>query len=477
MTCINNASYEITTYSVMVILQLITGYFLTRLYQAFTNDSGRKRKVCYAGVAYCLICLLFFFVLWNTTWGNSVAYVVAFLTSFAIYYFFDRENVRLKIYLAFTFYVVRWLALGISVRANVLLDSVLSYIYERTLDYSNMDMANIMFFWEYVICQLLDVIVYALILWYFVRKLTEIYKNKDKELGNRELVLLLIPAFIGGSSYLLNMMYSYKYNETASFLLYGLKLAGFIWIMYFVILIASILITVSFYQQMQEKQENEARMRMLENSVMDIQAHIKEVENLYSQVRSIKHDINNHAEVLAGLLNNGDTDEAVEYLKSFQDIADMSDFKIKTGNPVTDVVINEKMQEAEKMGIDFKSDFHYPLDSNLNAFDVSIVLNNALSNAIEAVSGTCGTVENSRFISVSSFKNKNMYLITVTNSFKGRLELNNSTGLPRSTKTDADVHGIGMQNIKMVADKYFGDAKLEVRDNAAVLTVMMKISR
>jgi len=47
----------------------------------------------------------------------------------------------------------------------------------------------------------------------------------------------------------------------------------------------------------------------------------------------------------------------------------------------------EKLREAKEKQIRFISDFHYPGDTKLNAFDLSVILNNALDNCMENVSG------------------------------------------------------------------------------------------
>ena len=142
------------------------------------------------------------------------------------------------------------------------------------------------------------------------------------------------------------------------------------------------------------------------------------------------------------------------------------DFAIKTGNPVTDVILHEKMEIALERGIQFDVDFHYPTYMGVNAFDVSVVLSNALSNAIEAV-GAGG------FVKVFSFRNKNAYLITVENSFDGRLEIDEENGLPKTKKSDKKAHGFGLQNIKSVAAKYYGDVLIEQKENKVSLTVML----
>ena len=50
---------------------------------------------------------------------------------------------------------------------------------------------------------------------------------------------------------------------------------------------------------------------------------------------------------------------------------------------MTDIILTEKKRQAQAAEIAFESSFRYP-NAGLNAFDVSIILNNALANALEA---------------------------------------------------------------------------------------------
>lgn len=87
---------------------------------------------------------------------------------------------------------------------------------------------------------------------------------------------------------------------------------------------------------------------------------------------------------------------------------------------MTDVVLNGKYQQAKSLGIQFDSEFLFPSDYGIDVFDLSIILNNALNNALEAcevLSGSDPEVE--RFISVTSYCKNNMFLIEVKNSFDG----------------------------------------------------------
>ena len=128
----------------------------------------------------------------------------------------------------------------------------------------------------------------------------------------------------------------------------------------------------------------------------------------------------------------------------------------------------------EEKGIVFDCDFHYPKKGKVNAFDISIILQNALSNAIEAVEG-----RNRGHISVVSYFVKNMYMIEVANSYTGELLLDEQSGLPRTTKT-GEGHGFGLENIRHAAHKYFGGMEIGKEmyagEECCVLRVMLQIA-
>ena len=91
-------------------------------------------------------------------------------------------------------------------------------------------------------------------------------------------------------------------------------------------------------------------------------------------------------------------DDATEYLEHLKNEWDEVSPEIKTGSPVIDVILMEKLREAKERQIRFISDFHYPQNTKLNAFDLSVIMNNALNNCMENVSG------DDPYISISSFR-------------------------------------------------------------------------
>jgi len=160
--------------------------------------------------------------------------------------------------------------------------------------------------------------------------------------------------------------------------------------------------------------------------------------------------------------------ELKEYLSELKATFSMSVEGIKTGNPVTDVILTQKQKEAEEKGIDFECKFIYPVDTNINAFDVSVILNNAIENAFEGIRGC-----DNPYVSVSAYSKKNAYMLEVKNSINHNVEIDQETGLPETTKKDKGSHGFGLTNIRKVARKYYGDIDISQDKNSFTLTIML----
>ena len=148
----------------------------------------------------------------------------------------------------------------------------------------------------------------------------------------------------------------------------------------------------------------------------------------------------------------------------------MPEIHAKTGNPVSDIVISEKMREAEEAGISFTQNFRYPSRGKVESIDIGVLLNNALSNAIRAASESAD-----RKVEVKAWKNNNAYLIQVKNSFAGKLMPDPQTGLPETSKANKERHGYGLMNMKRITEKYYGTIQLEQREDMVIFTALLMI--
>lgn len=129
----------------------------------------------------------------------------------------------------------------------------------------------------------------------------------------------------------------------------------------------------------------------------------------------------------------------------------------------------EQKREAKRQNITFHSDFHYPTGTKMNAFDISVILNNALQNAMEHAEH-----EKESSVLIRSYRSGNAYMIEVSNSFTGELQWDEESGLPLTSK-GSDGHGYGLTNIRKAAGKYFGDIDIALKDGKFCLSVMLML--
>lgn len=316
-----------------------------------------------------------------------------------------------------------------------------------------------------------------------VRKLTRFAPGEEEGIPRNELLFLLSPAFTGIVFFTFtNVSRSLLVNP--AFLKWTARGNPFFDLsLYFLIFfvaattILCILYAYNIYQKLIASMQDKQRAALLASQVDQMQAHIREIEQLYTGVRSMRHDMQNYLFDIKSLLAAQGVSvegELAGYFSGIGTALDALNFYFHTGNPVTDVVLNGKYQQAKSLGIQFDSEFFFPSDYGIDVFDLSIILNNALNNALEACEVLSGSdPEAERFISVTSYCKNNMFLIEVKNSFDGTVCVTEDGGL-KSRKQDTHRHGLGFQNIVRCADKYLGSADYTCCDRTFTLIVMLQ---
>ena len=236
-----------------------------------------------------------------------------------------------------------------------------------------------------------------------------------------------------------------------------------------------ILITIVSYQKMIGLQEEKEKYFVEQQQVHAIQERMEEVEQFYNGIRQMKHEMKNHLTNIKGLVRNGSYEEIEQYIDQMDESMNVFKLSIKTGNAVTDVIVNDKQKAAEKQGIQFQSEFSYPKLDGYNAYDIGVIINNLLQNALEACEKMA---EGKRYIYLSGRQKKKFYLINVKNSFEGEVTFDTKTNLPLSTKgKDTALHGIGLSNVKREVDKYMGDVNIRARKNEFSVAVLLQERR
>ena len=211
-----------------------------------------------------------------------------------------------------------------------------------------------------------------------------------------------------------------------------------------------------------------------EQQVKAMKKRLEEAENFYGSIRKVRHEMKNHMANIKGLAGAGEYGEIEEYVRRMDETMQELEYKYVTGNAVTDVIINDKCRRAEKAGIRFDADFRY--GGGIPVFDMGIILNNLLDNAIEA----CEKLETGKgFVRLSLKRKKQFLILYVENSFDGAVPISKGSPLPPTTKQSIlpgiiTEHGIGLENVRDIAERYFGGVNIKVKGDVFHVTVMLQ---
>lgn len=239
------------------------------------------------------------------------------------------------------------------------------------------------------------------------------------------------------------------------------------------LLLTAVIVSAILFGRLMRYNDEKLKRRLLEAQISGMEKEISEIKDIYSDIRGLKHDMHNHIANISIYIKakSGEEDETLsEYLGQMRKTVDRLDFSYNTGNPITDIIIRRRAQEAEKKNISFKFDFAFPKNLGIDAFDIGVILDNALENCIAA----CEGMDGEGAVYLSSYVKGSLLFIETENPFEGEIVISPETGLPLSGKESDRGHGLGLSNIKRCAEKYKGDIDINIDGNRFTLTVMLR---
>jgi len=452
---------------------LLAKYYSVYLKPKSERIPGKYIFVVFAGLyflsQYCVDRLL------SGLQGPLVAFggvIILIILVFVLSRVLFENNLRLNIFLLLSFFAAQEICMFILLSIGQSLGKVhinlINYLVVN--NYFTTEAGFIAAINAYSIFQFItSVIIYAAIVAIALRSIIKKFTYYNYSLSSTELSYLVLPCLPGLlithiiRALLIRRNDPYgvfeTYNEVP-FIDVLVPVSGFI-------LLLSMIAAVLFYQKLAELHDEETERAVLQKQVEQFQKQVNDVDDIYLEIKGLKHDIKNHISnvlILANEIVDGNTDvkkELEEYLGKIGTTLDKLELTYKTGNSVSDIIIHQKHHESIKKGIDFSADFIYPKHMNIDSYDLAIILSNALDNAIEA----CAKMDNSdSFIRLHTYTKGKMFFIEIENSCDNVFTLNKNTGLPISNKPDTATHGTGLSNIRRCAEKYFGDMDFQISE-------------
>lgn len=180
--------------------------------------------------------------------------------------------------------------------------------------------------------------------------------------------------------------------------------------------------------------------------------------------KSIRHDMRNHLASIKARIETGEYQRAEKYITDTIGQLEKKEEISRTGHFLLDSIINYKLRNIIKFGVQLQYTAVIPKDLEIDDFDLTIILGNLLDNALEALKRTNAA---ERLLEIYLSYEKGCFLIKLQNTYNGDLLI--EKGLPVTRKSKAHYHGIGLKNIQTVAAKYHGS--LDITHENEIFTV------
>ena len=406
--------------------------------------------------------------------------IILMCATFLLANIFFKANIKLHLFLLISFFAVQELSFFIAYSVRGLVEYfpiqwLLSALESEAINIEEF----IRYFQVIMICGLvLQKIIYLLIIFVSLRKIKQQFLHKS--LSTSELIFLILPCLSGLilSFIIRTIIHRPDIHEVIVIFVREIQVINAFIALAGIVLLFSMIASIRAFQNLTRAYADEKERAVLQNQMQQLQGQINDVNGFYTEIKGMRHDMKSHLaniRVLVKSVMSGNTDaDPEEYLGKFEEALDMFDFVFQTGNAVSDIIIHQKYLESKSKGIDFSAEFLYPTHFNIDAYDLAIILNNSLENAIEACDGA-----KNGYVKLYAYVKGEMFFVEIENSFTGeRAAIDKITGLPQSTKSHDGLHGMGLANIQRCARKYLGDIDLQISQDENIgkfhLTVMLQ---
>lgn len=196
---------------------------------------------------------------------------------------------------------------------------------------------------------------------------------------------------------------------------------------------------------------------------------LKNLEDLNAKLREQRHDYLNQVQIVHGLLELGEYEDAREYLRPvFRDIMKVNR-ALRTAQPAVNALLQAKLEEAERQGIDFYLEVGTQLSQlEMEAWELCKILANLIDNAVTAA----GQNEGEKWIRLQITGSRSAYLFKISNNgpeippAQRRLIF----GRGYTTKKE-EGHGMGLAIVSSILKEAHGSISLESSREETVFSV------
>ncbi len=208
---------------------------------------------------------------------------------------------------------------------------------------------------------------------------------------------------------------------------------------------------------------------ILEKQVNEQVDYYKKIDKLDKELRDFRHDYKNHMICVQSLLDAKEYSEATEYIKGITLRKTILSRGFSSGNSIADVLLSEKTEWAETVGAEIQ--FEGIIYESIPPADLCTILSNAIDNAIEACEKI--HVNEPKTILIKCSYIKHIQFIDIVNPVSEDIKIINN--VVETSKSDKNIHGIGLYNIRRTIAKYDGEFDISCNNKMFVMNIAFKV--
>lgn len=176
-------------------------------------------------------------------------------------------------------------------------------------------------------------------------------------------------------------------------------------------------------------------------------AYLEQYRNENQNIRTLRHDLRGHLQMLQSLQESSRTRQKEQYLDSLQAETDRIKELEFTGNQAADIVLAGQRARAQKAGIPFDCEGAFPWLDHLKPMEVCSLFSNLLDNAYDA-----SLKEKEPDISIKGGAQEHFWTLTVSNRAEKECKIRNN----RMPSAKGEDHGMGLGIVEQIVGKQGG---------------------
>ena len=231
----------------------------------------------------------------------------------------------------------------------------------------------------------------------------------------------------------------------------------------------SLLFWFYYFVYLTTRKMSEAAELHAQNQLLSMEnTRYRELREHMDATRQLRHDFRQHLAVIRDCADRGDLASLKNYLNDYENMFPIQEVRTYCKNYAVNAILSFYAEKAEKNGISMQVTIQMA-DPPVNPeTEFCVLVGNLLEHAVDACADTDAEIQS--FIRLHVVQTgSSMLSITADNTSSGSPNWSGDKLL--STKHSG--YGIGTESIRMIAERYSGDARFRWKDGIFYASVML----